>query len=201
MMEIESIAAIILAAGRSSRMGQFKMDLPWGQTTVIGQVVQVFVQAGVSEIVVVTGWARQRVEAAVHGLPARCVHNPRYAEDYMILSLQAGLRSLSSHASAALIALGDQPQIQPDIVRRVIEVYYQHRALIVAPSYQLRRGHPWLIDRRKWSDVLNLQPPDTPRDFLNAHQKEIEYAPVENDSVLRDLDTPEDYQRERPNPG
>lgn len=200
MEDAERIAAIILAAGRSSRMGQLKMNLPWGQTTVIGQVVQVFAQAGVSEIVVVTGWARQKVEMAMQGLPARCVHNPRYAEDYMLLSLQTGLKSLSSRASAALVALGDQPQVQPDIVRKVIETYYQHHALIVAPSYQMRRGHPWLIDRRKWQSVLELQPPYTPRDFLSAHQEEIEYVPVESDSVLRDLDTPEDYQRERPNP-
>ncbi|MDI6696014.1 MAG: nucleotidyltransferase family protein [Anaerolineales bacterium] len=198
MAEVERIAVIIMAAGRSSRMGQSKMDLPWGRTTVIGQVVNVFAQAGLSEIVVVTGWARQRVEAAVQGMPARCVHNPRYAEDYMILSLQAGLRSLSSRASAALVALGDQPQIQPEVIRRVIEVYHQGNALIVAPSYQMRRGHPWLIDRRLWSDLLELQPPYTPRDFLNAHQGEIAYVAVESDSVLRDLDTPEDYQRERP---
>jgi len=200
----EYLAAVVLAAGRSSRMGQAKMALPWGGTTVVGHVVETLAQAGVDEIVVVTGGAHVQVDAALARLPEstaqrlRSVHNPNYNLDYMILSLQCGLRSLSEHASAALVALGDQPQMEAEVVRAVMQVYRQQGARLVIPSYQMRRGHPWLVARPLWDDLLILQPPETTRGFLNTHAAEIVYVDAPDDSILRDLDTPEDYARERP---
>lgn len=192
------ISAIVLAAGQSSRMGSPKMILPWGSTTVIGQVVEVLRQEGVEEIVVVTGGARQEVEQALAGKPVRTVFNPRYPQDQMTFSLQSGLVELGEHVSAALIALGDQPQIEAPVVRAVLQAYLERGRPLVIPSYQMQRGHPWLIDRSLWGDILGLNPSLTLRDFLNLHQEQIEYLSVATDSVLRDLDTPLDYQRERP---
>ena len=147
------VAAVVLAAGRSQRMGQPKMVLPWGDTTVIGQVVRTLSLAQLREIVVVTGGARQEVEAALKEFPARTVYNPRYAEDQMALSLQVGLASLSPGMDAALIALGDQPQIQLEVVQQVLRGYQESRALLVFPSYQMRRGHPWIIARQLWEII------------------------------------------------
>lgn len=203
-MTTEYLAAVVLAAGRSSRMGQAKMALPWGATTVVGHVVETLAQAGVEEIVVVTGGAHVQVDAALAGLPEsiaqrlRTVHNPNYNLDYMILSLQCGLRSLSEQAGAVLVALGDQPQIEAQVVRAVMQVYRHQGVRLVVPSYQMRRGHPWLVARSLWDDLLSLQPPETTRRFLNAHAAEIVYVDAPNDTILRDLDTPEDYARERP---
>jgi molybdenum cofactor cytidylyltransferase len=174
------------------------MILPWGGTTVIGQVVGVLVEAGVEDVLVVTGGARQQVEQALMGLPARTVFNPRYFEDQMILSLQVGLSNLPDNAQAALVALGDQPQIRIDVVRALQGAYLERCAPLVAPSYQMRRGHPWVIDRSLWDEVLALEPPQTLRDVLNRHVDRIDYLVVESDSVLKDLDTPVDYEQERP---
>ncbi len=196
-MDCDRIAAVILAAGLSRRMGTPKMVLPWGKTTVIGQVVYVLAEAGIGEIVVVTGGAHQQVEAVLHGLPARTVFNPRYSEDPMAYSLQAGLASLVA-ADAALVALGDQPQIESHIVRSLVQVYRERRSVLVVPSYQMRRGHPWLIDRSLWPEILALRPPRVLRDVLSEHGDQIEYLNVSSDSILRDLDTPEDYFRQRP---
>ena len=192
------IGAIILAAGLSRRMGTPKMVLPWGETTVIGQVIGVLAGAGVGEIVVVSGGARQQVESALQGLPARPVFNPRYAEDPMVFSLQVGLASLPAGVEAALVALGDQPQIEAQVVRRLIEVHRERGAPLVVPSFHMHRGHPWLVDRRLWPEVMALRPPHTLRDILNEHASQIEYLAVDSDSILRDLDTPEDYARQRP---
>jgi molybdenum cofactor cytidylyltransferase len=202
------IAAVVLAAGRSRRMGQPKMILPWGDTTVIGQVVRTLAQAGLDEIVVVTGGARRQVEQALSGCPARTVYNPRYAEDQMALSLQVGLASLPAEFDAALVALGDQPQMRLKVVHDVVRAYQQTRAPLVFPSYRMRRGHPWIISRLLWPLLLALPdsqamssqpaPQRTLRDLLAPYADQICYVEVEDDSILRDLDTPADYRMERP---
>ncbi len=192
------ISALVLAAGLSKRMGSPKLVLPWENTTVIGRVVDVLVQAGIPDILVVTGGARRQVEAALKGLPVRAVFNPRYVEDHMLLSLQIGLASLPDSAEATLVALGDQPQVQLGVVRKILGAYRDECAPLVVPSYRMRRGHPWLMKRSLWQTVLDLRPPHTMRDILETFAGQICYAAVETDTILRDLDTPADYKRERP---
>jgi molybdenum cofactor cytidylyltransferase len=103
------------------------------------------------------------------------------------------LRSLPEYARAALVCLGDQPQIQVEVVRAVTDLYHTTDSQIVVPSYHHRRGHPWLVARALWPAILDLTPPDTLRTFLNAHAVLIQYCCVETPSVLVDIDTPEDY--------
>jgi len=193
------IAAIVLGAGLSRRMGQPKLALPWGDTTVIGQVVTVLSQAGVAEILVVTGGARSDTEQALHGLPVRLAFNPRFEASEMIDSLQVGLAQLSPSAEATLVALGDQPQIQVQVVQAVIQTYQRQPANLIVPSFQMKRGHPWLVARALWNELCQMRPPETMRSFLVRHTEDIVYAPVANDSILHDLDTPSDYAREKPN--
>lgn len=197
------IAAVVLAAGRSQRMGQPKMLLPWGDTTVIGQVVRTLAQARLHEIIVVTGGASQQVEAALKAYPVRTVYNPCFADDQMTLSLQVGLASLSAEVDAALVALGDQPQMQLEVVHQVLQSYRQSRTHLVFPSYNMRRGHPWIIARPLWGALLEIQPTSaasskTLREILQPFAGQILYVDVAFDSILRDLDTPADYQKERP---
>lgn len=190
------IAAIVLAAGLSRRMGKPKLVLPWGERTVIGQVCYVLRQAGLDEILVVTGGARLEIEAALAGEPVRIVFNPRFERSEMIDSLKIGLASLSKDCATALVALGDQPQIHIEVVRQVLQVYRERGADLVVPSYRMKRGHPWLVARRFWDQILSQDAPLTLRDFLNRFEQHITYLPVDSDSILRDLDTPEDYERE-----
>lgn len=192
------IAAVVLAAGLSRRMGRPKLVLPWGTTTVIGRVASVLLEVGVSPVVVVTGGAHPLVEQALQALPVQTAFNPRHAEDQMILSLQIGLAKLPESVEAVLVALGDQPQIEPLVVGAVMAEYRSSRAAIVVPSYQMRRGHPWLLDRHLWPALLALAPPATLRDFLQAQDSLIRYLTVESASILKDLDTPEDYANQAP---
>jgi len=189
------ISAVVLAAGRSQRMGQPKMALHWGDTTVIGRVVQVLSQAGLSDILVVTGGASEAVQAALQDSVARLVHNPAYAAGEMLSSLQVGLAGLQENCEAALVALGDQPQIQAQVVAGLLARYRSSRSVLVVPSYQMRRGHPWIVGRSLWPDIQALSPPQTLRDLLQANAGQIEYLAVDTDSILADLDTPDDYQR------
>ena len=193
----ENIAAVVLAAGQSKRMGYPKLVLPWGEETVIGHVVSVLKTAGVGKIVVVTGGAREQVENALQGLPARCIYNPDF-EQGMTSSLCVGLQNLDKEITAALVTLGDQPQIEVEVIHALISRYLHRGSRLVVPSHSRRRGHPWLVDRALWSIILNLQPHQTLRDFLMAHEEDIDYVLVDSETVLQDIDTPQDYRQYRP---
>lgn len=114
----------------------------------------------------------------------------------MLSSLQTGLQALSSEIAACLVVLGDQPQISPRLVNDILIAYAEGKGTIIAPSYNQRRGHPILIDRRYWSELLNLPAGSAPRDVINMYSDEIAYVITRDDSILRDMDTPEQYQEE-----
>jgi molybdenum cofactor cytidylyltransferase len=191
------ITAIILAAGQSKRMGQPKMLMPWGKSTVLQTVIATVQASGVKDVIVVTGGARAQVESLV-GQSVQTIFNEDYANGEMLSSIQVGLAAKTREARAALICLGDQPQVQERSVRRVRDAFLKNNSSIVVPSFQMRRGHPWLIARSLWEELLRMKPPQTPRDFLKAHEKEIEYVIVDSPSVIEDLDTPDDYLKFNP---
>jgi molybdenum cofactor cytidylyltransferase len=193
------ISAIILAAGQSTRMGRPKMPLPWGQSTVLGHVIDVFHAAEIGDVLVVTGANRSAAEQIAEAGGARTAYNAEYATEEMLGSLQAGLRAMGPEVQAILMALGDQPQILENTVRLIVDVYAKRSlalALIV-PSYQMRRGHPWLVGRPLWDGILAMRSPKTSRDFLQEHAQVITYVDVDTPTILQDVDTPEDYLKSR----
>ncbi len=158
------ITAIVLAAGESKRMGQPKMLMPWGKSTVLQTVISTLRTAGVDDILVITGGAHQQVDMLI-GKSVQTVYNENYAQGEMLSSLQAGLAAKKHEAGAALICLGDQPQVQTRSVQRILQTYKETHAPIVVPSYQMHRGHPWMVARELWDDILRMRAPKTPRDF------------------------------------
>jgi len=192
------ISAIILAAGESKRMGQPKMLLPWENTTVIEHVISVIMNTGIDDILVTTGGAREQIEKVITKYPVQAIHNKIYTNGEMLSSLQCGLRALRTQVDATLIVLGDQPQVQERSVRMVCDAFRTLKSNIIVPSYQMRRGHPWLVARPLWNELLEMKSPQSPRDFLNVHKDDIHYVDVDDQNILADLDTPEDYQRSHP---
>ena len=192
------IGAIVLAAGRSTRMGMPKMLLPWGNETIVEHVIAALMQCGLSEIVVVSGGDSALVEAKLQGQSVHTVFNPNFAQGEMLSSVQVGLKNLPPTCAGALICLGDQPQIQPEVVQNLIAMADSGGASLAAPSFQNHRGHPWLVSRCYWPEILVLQPPLTLKDFLRAHSGQISYLCVDTPSVLMDVDTPDEYAQQRP---
>ena len=192
------VAAIILAAGKSQRMGQPKMLLRWRDTTVLGQVVMTFSRAGIQDIIVVTGGDGTLVEGEVARLaglfPTRAAFNPSYESEGMMASIQAGIKAMDPEYEAVLIGLGDQPQVEEKTVRDILATYEELNGSLIVPSYENRRGHPVLIDATYLPELHNLTARTNLRDFLNTHRDKIWYVEA-GPSVLMDLDTPEDYQR------
>ena len=191
-----AVAAIVLAAGESRRMGRPKMTLSWpGGGTVIGQVARTFLGAGCEPVVVVTGGDRGAVEAALEGIPVHLVQNPRYAEGEMLSSIQAGLRSLLPGVEAVLISPGDLPLLRMETIRRLVEAWERSGSPLVAPSFEGRRGHPVLVARSRWPALLALAEGQTLRDFLRAPNTAIEHVTVDDPGIRTDLDTPDEYRR------
>jgi len=200
-----SIGAVVLAAGQSTRMGRPKLTLPWGEHTVIEQVVAVLREAGITDIIVVTGGDREEIEAVLepeHGTGLKTIFNPHYRQSEMLVSLQTGVQVLRDEikkCQALLVVLGDQPEIDASIINAVIDIFLKTGKPVVIPSYHMRRGHPWLVARRLWDQLLSVPLDQTMRDFLLSHGNDVSYAEVDSPAILKDLDTPEDYRRSRNN--
>jgi molybdenum cofactor cytidylyltransferase len=192
----QRVGAIVLAAGMSTRMGQTKALLPWDGRTVIEAIVSRLIVARFPEIVVVTGHRGQDVARALAKLPVQTAHNPNYAQGEMLSSLQVGLSALSEAMAACLVVMGDQPALDGRVIHRVLTAYAEGQGEMVMPVYQGQRGHPVLIDRRYWPELLALER-GAPRDVINRYPDRVAEVPVDTDSVLRDIDTPEQYRRAR----
>lgn len=196
-----NISAVILAAGKSVRMGQQKMLMPWGNTTVLGKVIETLQAAGVKDITLVTNSTTAlQITNYKHLHRAQAQVLPITLNDggEMLESIQLGLQAQKPTAQATLICLGDQPQVEERSVRNVCDIFRENQSSIVVPSYQMRRGHPWLIARKLWDEVLQMRAPESMRDFLNSHKDDIFYVECDSPSILQDLDTPADYLKFKP---
>jgi molybdenum cofactor cytidylyltransferase len=193
-----NISAIVLAAGQSKRMGQPKLLLPWENTTVLGKVIETLNQAGIEDILVVTGGAKNEVEIIAARYKARVIYNVEFEKAEMLVSIQLGLKEQNAQVEGTLICLGDQPQVEERCVRKVYGAFQKNKCNLVVPSYQMHRGHPWLVSRELWGEVLEMRASESMRDFLSKHQEQIFYVEHDSPSVLQDLDTPEDYLKFKP---
>jgi molybdenum cofactor cytidylyltransferase len=179
-------------------MGQSKQLLPWGDTTVVGEVVRRLQGCAVSQVVVVTGDAADKVAqaaraaAAPTGAPVSITHNPDFAASEMAWSLAAGLRALPPNCLAAVVALADQPRLSPAVVDRLLARWRETQALVVAPFFNGQRGHPLLFDRRAWPRLLALPASANPRAALDS-MPPPERVDVDDDCILQDMDTPDAY--------
>jgi molybdenum cofactor cytidylyltransferase len=192
------VGAIVLAGGLSSRMGEPKVLLPWAKgRTILEQIITQLQLAKLGSIWVVTGHRAPAITPFATRAGAQTVYNKDFATGEMLSSLKAGLRAMPAYISAALVVLGDQPRLQARIVSQVLTAYAEGQGSLVAPSFKMRRGHPILIDRRYWQEILDLPDGAAPRDVIDAHKDQLAYVTVDTDTVLRDVDTPEAYREER----
>jgi molybdenum cofactor cytidylyltransferase len=192
------ISAIVLAAGQSIRMGHQKMLMPWGNTCVICRVISILLDAGVNNINLVTGDSQSELKDVLKDYAINYLFNKNYANGEMLLSVQVGLRGIGDRYDAALIVLGDQPQIEARNIQLIVDRYLSTGQKIIVPSYKMHRGHPWLVEKSYFSEILNLMPPLTLNNFLNKHSEAIDYLVVDTPSVIQDLDTIIDYNRYKP---
>jgi len=192
------VAGLVLAAGRSRRMGSAKLTLPWRDgRTVVEAVVAALRDGGVGRIGVVVGGDRRAVEQALPGSNVEFVENPRFADDEMLGSIQVGLRAMGYDPTAALLTPGDLPAIRPATVRALIDAWGESGDAICVPVCEGRRGHPVLLPRRAWPEVLALASGESLRSYLRLHAAELRPVEVPDPGIHADIDSPADYHGRR----
>jgi CTP:molybdopterin cytidylyltransferase MocA len=188
---VTDVAAIILAAGRSRRMGRFKPLLPFGNQTVIESCVSNLRAANVAEIVVVLGHRAEDAREQLKLASVAFVTNPN-PDSEMSASIALGVDALADIARAALITPVDHPAIHPETIGLLIEKWRGGTKLI-QPEFEGKGGHPVLIDLSYRDELKRLDPSAGLRGFFNKHRADVLRLPVDSPFVARDMDTWEDY--------
>ena len=189
-----SVSGILLAAGLSTRMGEPKQLLPFGESTIVETVVDNMLGAKFDEVIVVVGHRAEEIQTQLGTRPIKTVFNPDY-RDGMLTSAQAGIQILEANDAFALM-LVDQPFITSVLIDQVVDAYQQTEKGIALPSYNYKRGHPVIFDQKYASDILALTSESGGvRTLFKKYSDDIHYVTVDSDSVLRDIDDREDYER------
>jgi molybdenum cofactor cytidylyltransferase len=187
-----AIAAVVLAAGRSSRMGgPNKLLAEIGGKPLVRIVVDAVLASRARPVIVVTGHQRDKVEAALAGLPVKFVHNPHFA-DGLGTSLKAGIAALPAEADGAIVCLGDMPQVDAALIDRLIGAFDpDHGALVVLPTIDGKRGNPVVWSRRFFPDLMAVEGDVGARYLIGRYTEAVAEVPLTGTAALTDVDTPE----------
>jgi molybdenum cofactor cytidylyltransferase len=187
-----NVAAVILAAGRSTRMGgPNKLLAELGGKPLVRIVVEQALASKAKGVIVVIGHQADEVEKALRGLEVMFVHNPDFA-DGLASSVKAGIAAVPDHADAAVICLGDMPLISAHLIDRLIEAFAPDRGnLIAVPVSDNRRGNPVLWSRRFFNELMTLDGDIGARHLINRHSEAVAEVPVEGHGAFLDIDTPQ----------
>jgi molybdenum cofactor cytidylyltransferase len=193
------VGAIVLAAGRSTRMGEAKQLLRLGASTVLNKTLENVRAAGVDDVVLVLGFSAETIRqqlpvSVIDGL--KVVVNQHY-EKGMASSLREGLSALDPHPDAALIVLADQPFVRPQTLDQIIDRHRCSNAQIVIPLYKGFRGNPVLLDRSVFPEVMGLDGDVGCRAIFGSHSEGIVKVEVDDEGILLDIDNKDDYERLR----
>jgi molybdenum cofactor cytidylyltransferase len=186
------IAAVLLAAGRSTRMGAVnKMLAKIGGKPLVRIAAEQALGAQATPVIVVTGHEREKVERALERIPVRFVHNPDYAEG-LGTSLRAGIGAVPDGADGAIVCLGDMPQVDSALIDKLIAAFDPDSgALVVVPSINGRRGNPVVWARRFFNELMSINGDFGARYLLGNYAEAVVEVAVASDAALTDVDTPE----------
>jgi molybdenum cofactor cytidylyltransferase len=185
------IGAVVLAAGRSTRMGgPNKLLAEIRGRPLVRIASEEALASGASPVIVVTGHQRAEIEKALGGLPVRLAHNPDFA-DGLATSLKAGIRALPSDVDAAIVCLGDMPCIDPKLMRQLMAAFAPERGvLVVVPTFEGKRGNPVLWSRRFFPDLMAIEGDVGARHLIGRYGEAVVEVPVAKGTLV-DVDTPE----------
>jgi len=189
---VRSFAAVVLAAGRSSRMGgPNKLLAEIGGRPLVRIVAEEALASRARPVVVVTGHQHERVETALAGVPMTCVHNPHFA-DGLGTSLKTAIAALPADVDGAVVCLGDMPQVDAALIDRLIGVIDPDKgALVAVPTIDGKRGNPVVWSRRFFPDLMAVEGDAGARHLIGRYAEAVVEVPVSGKAALIDIDTPE----------
>ncbi|HEY9121576.1 MAG TPA: selenium cofactor biosynthesis protein YqeC, partial [Brevefilum sp.] len=185
-------AGVILAAGGSERLSTPKQLLDWQGKPFVHNVAQQALEAGLTPLIVVTGAYHDQVVQALAGLPIEIVHNPDWQQGQST-SVKAGLKSLPEGCESVIFLLSDQPQISSELIKQLMDRFFQNRRAITAPMVNGQRGNPVLFDRAAFPALAEVEGDRGGRAVIN--QVEVDWLPWIDRRILMDVDSPGDYER------
>jgi molybdenum cofactor cytidylyltransferase len=186
------IAAIVLAAGRSTRMGDTnKLVAEIGGKPLVRIAADQALASRAQPVIVVTGHQRERIEKALAGLPVRFVHNPDFA-DGLGTSLKAGIAAVPAESDGVVVCLGDMPQVDAALIDRLIAAFNPEQgALAVMPTFNGRRGNPVLWSRRFFPELMAIEGDVGARHLITQYGEAVVEVPLTGTAAHVDVDTPE----------
>ena len=196
LQQSRMITAIVPAAGLSSRMGQNKLLMRFGGKSLIERAVDTLIASGVDELIVVLGHEANLVGSRLEGKRVRFVDNLDYRAGLSI-SVRAGMKAAPQDSDAMMIYLADQPLLESNEIRRLIEAFAEAKRAgksIVVPFFGNQRGNPVLLDASYREIVLDIAGDAGFRSIIKRHPEQVLAVPMETDHVVRDVDTPEDFE-------
>jgi molybdenum cofactor cytidylyltransferase len=193
-----NVAAIVLAAGRSTRMGgPNKLLAELDGKKLVRIVAEQALASKASEVIVVTGHQADLVGQALAGLNVKFVRNPDFAGG-LASSVKSGIGAVPDSADGAVVCLGDMPLISAQLIDRLIETFEPDRGhLIAVPVSEGRRGNPVLWSRRFFRELMTLDGDIGARHLIAKHAEAVAEVPVEGDSAFLDIDTPQALEAAR----
>ncbi|KAF5060060.1 Molybdenum cofactor cytidylyltransferase [anaerobic digester metagenome] len=187
------ISAVILAAGLSSRMGEFKALLPFGRSTVIETVIDQFIAAGVTDIRIIVGHQSDLLLPLLEKLPVTAIENKCYLKG-MFSSVRSGVLSFTNQTQAFFLLPVDMPLIKADSLKSIIKTYHKTSAAVIYPVYNQKRGHPPLIDQQCFDAICRGNDDTTLKTVLQAFKHLSVETTVPDIGLTLDMDTPADYE-------
>lgn len=192
------IAAVVLAAGLSSRMPGNKLLVAIAGKPVVRHVVEAAVASRASPVLVITGYAAAEVTAALENLNVHFIENTNYAKG-LSESLKCGVKHVPAESDGVVILLGDMPLVTPSLIGSLIDTFDpNHGREICVPIRDGRRGNPVLWGRRFFADLLSLSGDKGAKHLMDLHADALCELEVGDNASLIDIDTPADLQRHQP---
>lgn len=191
------MAGVVLAAGAAERLGRPKQLLPWEGVPLVRRATETALHAGLNPVIVVCGAYSDEVVEVLQGLPVKIVRNDRW-QDGQGTSVSAGVRELlkESHCGGAIFLLADQPFVNRDVIRALVHRHATSLEAVIAPRVQGQRTTPVLFDRRTFSDLSMLTGVAGGRQVMDRWPPA--FLEWEDERLLIDIDTMDDYQKYRP---
>jgi molybdenum cofactor cytidylyltransferase len=184
------ISALLLAAGSSTRMGQPKALLPLKDQPALLRCLSTLLHGSVWEIIVILGRESEAAATLLEGMSIKIINNTLPQSD-MAKSVRLGFQAMNPQSAGALVLLVDHPLVQPETLRQLVARALEAPDRIIIPTFQERRGHPTLFPKALLAEIyqgINL------REIIGRHPEKVTLLPVEDEGVVLDMDTPEDYR-------
>lgn len=188
------LSIIILAGGRSERMGSMKQLLPWGRKTILQHLIDVAAAVKPAEMIVVLGYNAQQISEVIKSSPVKIVVNDEFKKG-MSSSLKAAMKNISQQSDAYVFMLGDQPLVTADMLSQLLSRHASSSRGITVPVYKGIKGRPVVIAGKYREELMTLSGETGARQVIDNHPDDVLEVPVDSEEVVIDLDTQEEYKK------